>query len=251
MKQINSFNLSRLLAGANLSFHHRNLMMIEEVTPEALHVTEYYPRYKEIIGELNNSLVYNSRLPKTRELKKIDDIRDAYLRKLFRDVKMAMNNPDAEMSRMGNELWYVMSGYEGISGYEMNKQTEFVTEMIERLKEPDKDYLSFIDSVSGSRTFAAIESENESFKTMMDSRIEGMPERNRGKYPALRKELNQIYRDMRTKMNGFAIAASTQKIESFIDNNNKLIDEYVHVLSGMKRGGTGNEALPTDEYFKY
>lgn len=244
MKQIESFSLTHLLIGAHYKFHELTVKDITAATPQALHVKEVFPKYKTNVETEFKHLNPIFRMPYTDEIVESDKARDLLVRHLFRSTKTMMRHPHFNEYYAANELWRIISIYDGVWNYEMGKQTELIYKMINDLKEGSFEIT--VSDYVGEYFLEKLFQENQTVEIRMNERLEEMMKKEKIDISALRHETNELYREIRLLINAFAIAMPTEKIIGFIDNHNAQISEYRRVISGMRRGGAGTESLPPE-----
>lgn len=244
-RQIQSFSLSALLTGAHYEFHKNTAEQMKEATPAALHVEELYAKYTANLEKQLKYLVQSRKLPNTHLLSVLDQKRDGLLRHLLRSIKALLRNPDPEMQADGQKAWQLLSPYEGIAGYEMEKQTGWTDSLLKAID--DNRLEKIVEQYAGSQILDRLAAANNDFKEAMDERWNEMAAHEKADMRALVKEANEIYREMRLRINAFALTKPTQAIDAFIDKHNAMIDNFRQIISGMRRGGSGNESLPKEE----
>ena len=136
--------------------------------------------------------------------------------------------------------------FEALRSYEMNKQTGEVQNLIATLRTPE--VAAAIAALDMTTLVNKIETANNNFAAEMDKRIKSdKSQDDKIKTAEQRKNTEAIYLEIVKRINAIAIVTPSAEVETAINQLNSLIDEYTHVISQMRSGGSGNEKLPKKE----
>ena len=166
-------------------------------------------------------------------------MRDAYISRLFKSVKDLMRSPtDLEKSN-AEVIWDAISQYSGLTGYEMNKQTGVVRNMLNVLAVPEVD--AAVQTLRLDLLVKQIEDANNEFAVEMNVRVEGEAEKLKITASEQKNLTNKSYAQVVQKINAVAVVSPTPDTDEFIDKMNALVEEYQRVIKNMQPGGSGNE----------
>ena len=245
MLQIQKFYITRLLGGAIAAFHNAFIAIVQNFDLGMLHIQELFPRYQKEVETLNRVVTQTPKLSNTRELSQADEIRDRSLNRFFKLVKDLKNSPNPLEKPKGELLWDVVSHYEGLSRYEMNKQTAMVKGMLQDLEKSEaKDALERLNLVY---LVDEIRNQNSRVEDLMMQRIEGETEKESTKTVEQRKIVNTLYDEIVLYINATAVLEPQDEVSNLIEKTNALIDEYRRMIAHMQPGGAGNEKITKKE----
>ena len=241
MKQIKSFGIARLLIAACAEFHKSVVKMISAVPSIVTFLGNLFPEYQQAADELQQAIGGSSRLVNTRKLTEKDKARDAYISRLFKSIKDLMRSPTDWEKTYAELIWDAISQYEGLAGYEMNKQTSMVRNLLTALAVTEVE--AAVRAIRLDLLVRQIADSNNEFATEMNVRIEG--EAKKGKVDARKQSrlTNKVYAQVVQKINAIAIVSPTTDTDELIDKTNALVEEYQRVIKNMRPGGSGNEKI--------
>ena len=239
MKQIKSFGIARLLIAACAEFHTSVVKMISAVPSIVTFLGSLFPEYQQATDELQQAIGGSSRLVNTRKLAEKDKARDAYISRLFKSVKDLMRSPTNWEKEKAELIWDAISQYDGLTGYEMNKQTGMVRNMLSALAVPEVE--EAVRTVRLDLLLRQIADSNNEFATEMNVRVEGEAKKDKTNAREQSHLTNKVYAQVVQKINAIAIVSPTADTDEFIDKMNALVEEYQRVIKNMRPGGSGNE----------
>jgi len=239
MKQIKNFNISRLLASACVEFHTSVVKMISVMASIVRSLGDLFPEYKQSTDDLLQAAGRNPSLVNTRKLTETDKARDAYVIRLFKSIKDLMRSPTAWEKEKAELIWDAISQYEGLTGYEMNKQTGVVRNLLAALGATEIN--AAITALRLDLLVRQIGDSNFEFAAEMNVRIEGEAEKMKITAREQSRLTNKVYAQVVQMINATAVVSPTADTDELIDKMNALIEEYQRVIKNMRPGGSGNE----------
>ena len=245
MQQIQKFHMTRLLGGAIAEFHNSFITIVKDANLNVLHIQDLFPSYQEAVDTLNVIVTKSTRLTNTREIAQADDIRDRSINRFFKLIKDLKNSPNPVEKPMGLFIWDIILHYEGLSKYEMNKQTVMVKGMLQDLNKPEAR--SYIEQLNLVYMIDEIQIQNDRMAELMMLRIDGEAEKESTKTVEQRKIVNTLYDEVVLYINATAVLEPEDMVNRLIEKVNTLIDEYRRMIANMRPGGSGNESLPKKE----
>ena len=242
MKKINSFGLTKLLASASVAFHSSAAGIIAKFATIVNTLGNLFPNYNSAIETQQRAGNKDVRLVNTRSITEMDKTRDTYLRRFFKYVADFAKSPDPAEKANAQIVSDAVARFQGLYGYEMNKQTIEVQNMITVLK--TQPVMKAADELGLTDLVDKITDANTYFQNEMDTRVTGESKKEKLNAKNQRKETENIYLQSIDKINAMANLMPSPETDECIDNLNALIEQYDRVVSNMRSGGAGNEKLP-------
>lgn len=240
-KQIITFNITKLLVGAHYDFHSDIYSYISAATPEALHVETQAPAYLALIQKQLDIINRNRNVAMTDELAALDKERDNWLGQLTRTVDTAAASPDGTTAETGRKLQRILSPYRGIAGNEYTKQTAQLRGLLRDLGADEVAPL--IDAITLGAIIQKLRQANNAFNNKYNERITAEASRTRSDVGTTdnRRAMDEAYRGIVQIINAYAITATTDVIDTFIDKVNARIEQGKRIITRQAPGGSGNE----------
>ena len=239
MAQIKKFSLTRLLDGAIAEFHNAFILIVLAYQLNKMSIQKVFPTYQEAVDRLNKAISKNPRLANTQKIAKADAFRDRVINRFFKLIKEMRKSPIPEENAAGTTLWNIASPYEGLTRYEINKQTALTKRLTSDLKTPEA--VAAIEVLNLSRLAAQIEQYNNEVEALMAERIDKETEKTKVNTLEQRNEANALYEEVVQLINASALLKSDDSIDELVERANTLIEAYRRVISHQRAGGSGNE----------
>ena len=239
MVQIKTFPLTRLLDGAIAEFHNAFIPIVLAYDLNKLSIHSIFPKYEVSVEKLNKAISKSPRLANTQKIAKADAYRDRVIKRFFKLVKDMRKSPIPEENAAGTTLWNAVSPYDGVAGYELNKETALVKDMLYELQKPKAT--EAIRALNLYNTVTQIGQYNNEVEALMAERVETESGIEKINTLEQRKEANALYTEVVQYINATAILNFDADIDELVERTNALIEEYRRVISRMQPGGTGNE----------
>ena len=239
MKQIKTFGLTNLLASASLEFHNSAHNVISSFGAIVATLGNLITDYQASIQLQQRAGNKDKRLANTRAIAEKDKVRDAYLNRFFKSVSDLLISPVAGEKAAAQIIDDAISRFRGLSGYEMNKQTGEVKNMIITLRQ--QQIWNAAVQLGLDHLAEQIDSANADFESEMNTRIEDESQKEKLNTSQQRKATEKIYAQIVQKINAVAIVTPSAETDGCIDKLNALIEEYERTISSMRSGGAGNE----------
>ena len=239
MRQIKKFSFTRLLDGAFAEFHSAFIVIITAFGFTKLSIEKLFADYQKASEKLNKSINRSRKSPNTQELAKADGIRDRVINRLFKLVKDFWKSPILEENAAGTTLWNIISSFEGLTTYEMNKQTALTKVMLMDLNKPAA--IAAIGVLNLGSLIEQIELYNSEVEALMADRVEKESKIEKVNIPELRREITSMYEEIVLHINAVAVLIPDKDVEELIVKVNTHIEQYERVTTYMRAGGSGNE----------
>ena len=239
MKQIITFYLTRLLASASLEYHTTAYNIISAFGNVVSALGKLADDYREAIELQQRAANKHRTLVNTDAIIDKDKLRDAYINRFFKTLNDFLISPVANEKATAKTIFSLVSRFRGVTGYERNKQTGEVRNMVLTLHQPD--VWDAADALNMRGIIDQIENANLDFEREMNVRIEGESQKVKLNTAQQRKATEAIYSQIVKKINAVAIVSPTSDTDNCIDRLNALIEEYNRTIASMRTGGTGNE----------
>ena len=239
MAQIKKFSLTRLLDGSIAEFHNAFILIVLAYNLNKMSLQKVFPTYQEAVDKLNKAISKSPRLANTQKIAKADAFRDRVINRFFKLIKEMRKSPIPEENAAGTTLWNIISSYEGVITYELNKETAMTKGMLQGLN--NSEAIAAIDVLNLSRLAAQMEQYNTEVETLMAERIDKESEKTKVNTLEQRREANALYESVVQHINASALLKPDDSIEELVERANALIDEYRRVITHMRPGGSGNE----------
>ena len=239
MKQIVTFYQTRLLASASLEYHTTALNIITGFGSVVSNLGKLTDDYREAIELQQRAANKHRTLVNTNAITEKDKLRDVYISRFFKILNDLLISPVAVEKAAATTIFSVVARFRGVSGYERNKQTGEVRNMILTLKQPD--IWDAAGTLNMRLIIEQIENANLEFEREMNIRIEGEAQKVKLNAAQQRKATESIYTQVVQKINAVAVVSPSNETDSCIDRLNALIEEYNRTIASMRIGGTGNE----------
>jgi hypothetical protein len=245
MEQIKKFSISQLLGGAFAEYHNSFILIVQEFDLDTLHIKALFPPYRTEVETLNVVVTKSTKLVNTREIGQGDEIRDRSLNRFFNLIKDMKSSPNMNEKPHGELLWDIISHYDGLSKYEMNKQTAMVKGMLNDLSKPEAQ--DAIEKLNLTSLVADIYQQNSQVEDLMLRRIDGEAEKESVKTTEQRKIVSTLYNELVLYINATAVLEPQEMVSNLIEKVNALIDGYRRMVANMRPGGAGNESIAKKE----
>lgn len=247
MAQIKKFPKSNLLVGSHYEFHAATVEMIKKATTTALHIIGKLAEYENAVVLQQKIINRNQQLAKTEDLAELDRKRDMQLGRLFTAIDMYARSLDYNESRKGKELRRVVKPYRGLATNERNKETAEIEGLLRDLAKPGDTAIA-VAALQLEPVIQRVKDANDQFIALMNVRIMLEAEAHDDQLNGIttesqRKVIDAIYDKIVLTVNAFAIAEPTPVINTFVAEQNALVDEYRRVIAHLRPGGTGNETI--------
>lgn len=250
MKQIKSFSVTHLLVGQHYEFHLSTATLITEAGAAVLHVNELFPQYLSAIQTQLAIINRNQHMINTELLETIDAKRDALLSVLFGQVRVALFSPIAADAAAGHALRILLSPYRGIGKNEYTKETAQIRGLLRDLGTDEA--AAQINALKLGPIVTALRQTNNEFADAMEERVKTQAAHHVSVPTDIdtrqqQRVINDIYNRIVQQVNAYAITSTTPAIDTYIEEQNALIEQYKHVISSQRPGGSGNESISPKE----
>ena len=239
MTQIESLALSRLLDAPFTGYHMSVFSIIQIFDMSELRIQQLIPVYEQEIQTLDLAMGKSYRKENTQLITKTDALRDRLTNRFFNEAKFLKNSPVESEKEDGTILWNAISQYEGITRYEMNKETVLLKAMFRDLDKTE--VLEVVVRYNLQDMVNQIKQYNSEVEALLADRVAKQSEITKVETLEQRKVVTNVYNDIVKTVNAVAILEPTAAVIDFIQRVNALIEEYRLVIAHMKSGGSGNE----------
>jgi len=239
MAQIKKFSFTRLLDGAVAEFHNAFIVIVIAFGLAKLSLTKQFIDYQKTSDKLNELVNRSRKLANTQELAKADGFRDRVTKRLFKLAKDFLKSPIPEESAAGATLWNSISNYEGLTTYEMNKQTALTKGMLTELMKPAA--VAAVNVLNIGSLLQQIVRYNSEVEALMADRVEKQSKVDKITVLEQRREVTSSYEEVVRHINAKATLTPNEELEELIVKINTHIEQYERVATYMRAGGSGNE----------
>lgn len=244
-EQISSVYFGRATIGAVSNFHSFTKELIEETTPEALHIEGLFPQYKTASETLAGLVNRRTAFVSTALLDEADRLRDRGCGTIVSMVNACKSSLVESKRNAAAMLAPQLVPYKGIRSHEYSKQTAEINGMLSVLDaEANKP---FVEALNLKEDIEALRLKASDFDKLFKQRATEMEarmgEKNLNSQEVL-KEVNTRYNDLVQRVNAFAIVSPDETINGFISRMNAQIAVFARI-SGTKPSG-GSTVDPTD-----
>ena len=245
MKKIRTFSLTHLLESASVAFHSAVVEIVSLSSTIVSSLGSLLTDYKASIETQQRAGNKDPRLANTRSIAEMDNVRDAYLKRLFKYIADFMRSPIEAEKENAQMVSDTLKRFEGLMSYEMNKQTVEVQKMITVLRTDPE--MQAVADLGLTDLVDKIDEANTSFQDEMNVRIMDEAKKEKLNTIVQRKITEGIYTQIFEKINAMAIIMPPAATDDCIDQLNALVDQYARIIAHMRANGSGNEKLPKKE----
>lgn len=251
VKQIKSFATSHLTISLHCAFHQSIEKLINEATPAALHIETHAAQYAIYVSDeqiiSNRQTTYIS----TKELEKEGGLRNNIVGVILNVVKAHRTSTIAAKAEAASRLSAVLAPYYGVGKRQYAEATLDVKQMIAVLN--SEECTAWVETLN----LAAEVDEAETRNATMEALIEQKSRENVARTTQtdvdtleLRRLTDNVYNQIITIVNAYAIVSTSDTINQFIANVNGTIDTYKSFIDGNSSDtpttDTGDETTPDE-----
>ena len=159
--------------------------------------------------------------PNSEEINKLDQERDQLLTYFFTKISAEMRSPDQALEAAATALGDFLVAYRGIQGKANRQETQLIKSLL--LDAEQAKYSTHLQTLKLNTVLAKLKTVNESYENLLDTRTnEGQATLMIVTKP-LRKELDEHYEILSTKLFAVNVASPTPESEKAIADLNRLI----------------------------
>ncbi|MDL2247210.1 DUF6261 family protein [Bacteroides sp. OttesenSCG-928-J23] len=242
--QIKTFAMSHLLIGAHYDYHNSIYTYIREATPVALHIEALATEYADLLAKQLKLINLNLKVPFTEELATLDYERGRWMAQLFNTIDVAASSLDTSINAAGKRMKNLIAPYRGISGNEYTKETSQIRGLLRDMGATNET-MDDVELLNIVVPYQELRKANNRFADKYDERVTVEATREHSDVNSVenRKIIDNVYQEIVTTVNAFAIAVPTDALNSFVNMVNARISLAKGVITRQKAGGTGNEKI--------
>ena len=232
--------MTDLTVGACCNFHVTGVECMNEATPAALHIEDLFSIYTPKVDILSSIVNRKRSYVKTLDLQATDQTRDNAIGTITLAIRAFRTSPVTEKKAAASRLYQELSPYRGIGEHEYNKETAEIRGMLALLDEEENK--ACIATLGLTEEVEVLGEANTAFETAFKERLKEKNEVSELEdidTETLVAEVNDLYAQIRERVNAYAIVQPTDEINSFIDNMNGLVKSLADVA-----GSSVNEKDP-------
>lgn len=240
VKQIKTFSISRLTVGSTSDFHSKVNDLIVKATPAALYIVDQAAQYADACALLASIVNRSTTFVATSGMKSADKKRDNLVGLISNVVRAHKTNPIAAKQAYAIQLDADLAPYKGIGNDEYSKQTAEVKGMMAVLaleaNVPAVEALGLKDEV------AELAKANAEFEAAFLGKANEASTRLAQTDVSSDQAVgtaNELYAQITTIVNAYAIVSTSDVIERFIDDVNGLVTLYASIAGSSTSGGSG------------
>ena len=243
VKQIKTFSISRLTVGSTSDFHSKVNELIVKATPSALYIVDQAALYAEACALLASIVNRSTTFVSTSEMKAEDKRRDNLVGVVSNVVRAHKTNPIAAKQAYAIRLDADLAPYKGIGGDEYSKQTAEVKGMLAVLALEAN--VAAVKALGLEDEVAELAKANTAFETAFLSKAGEASTRLAQTDVSSDQAVgtaNELYGQIITIVNAYAIVSTSDVIEKFIDDVNGLVTLYASIAGSSTSGGSGPDS---------
>lgn len=234
--QIKGFGMSRMSIGSCSNFHKKINALIDETTPEALHIVTQAPLYKAASITLASIVNRDKAFVATLSLAEADDCRDRAAGIIGQIINAHLTSPIEEKRAAARLLDAKMSPYRRLRNHEYTKETSEIEGMLAMLDRESEavERLSLTEEVEYLREI------NTTFDQLYDEKAIEMSKRMEQsdiKSADAIEAANNLYLEIAQRVNAYVIVEPTDEIREFIKRVNGLVGSFSQIAESST-GGT-------------
>lgn len=243
--QIKGFGMSRMSIGSCNNFHKKINALIEEITPEALHIVTQAPLYKAASATLASIVNRDKAFVATLSLEEADDRRDRVAGIIGQIINAHLTSPIEEKLAAARLLDAKMSSYRRIRNHEYTKETSEIEGMLAMLDRESEavERLSLTEEVEYLREI------NTTFDQLYDEKAIEMSERMEQsdiKSADAIENANNLYLEIAQRVNAYAIVEPTDELREFIKRVNGLVGSFSQIAESSTGGTPAPDPKPEE-----
>ena len=240
--------MTDLTVGACCNFHVTGIQCMNEATPAALHIEDLFGIYAPKVDILSSIVNRKRSYVKTLDLQATDRTRDNAIGAINSVVNAFRTTPVEEKKAAALRLYQELSPYRGIGAHEYNKETAEIRGMLALLDEEENK--ACIATLGLTEEVEVLGEANAAFETAFKERLKEKNEVSELEdidTEDLVAEVNDLYAQIRERVNAYAIVQPTDEINSFIDNMNGLVKSLADVTgSGVNDKDPDSPNVPDE-----
>ena len=220
--KINHLRLIRLNNAEYGAFMDSFAKLIEQATIAKVGITEEERKaFKANVKKMTDANGQLKKDPNSEEINKLDQERDQLLTYFFTKIAAEMRSPDQALEAAATALGDFLVAYRGIQGKANRQETQLIKSLL--LDAEQAKYTPHLQALKLNTVLAKLKTVNESYENLLDTRTnEGQATLMIVTKP-LRKELDEHYEILSTKLFAVNVASPTPESEKAIADLNRLI----------------------------
>lgn len=240
----------KLTNGTYISYQLELINLINQITPEKLHIETLFPSYSEAVDLGQNLVKKVMASVHTTNIETLNKRCDQWLRSFFSIQKGFMQTPQGSETRAyAEKLKPIVSAYGKIHNEEQSSQVSKTHSLLADL-ESDEMAKAAVTALNLSPILEGLKADNQQLEAAIRQRnLESAAEmKSFGGLTASkqRKIINEIYKEVVRQVNAYAIVAPSEEIDDFIINAKATANYYANIAA-RDHGATKPELDPGNE----
>ncbi|MDH6356915.1 DUF6261 family protein [Parabacteroides sp. PF5-9] len=209
MEQIKIFKLPSMSNGEYFQFMTNVYNRIKLETPEKLKIVPLFQKFEQILIRLDHAIIVHRKSGLTDKINQANINRTNLFKGLSTVINGLLYNNDEQKKSKAKLVRTLLDNYGNVTIMSLDKKSTYITNMVNDLLEAP--YIGYITSLGLGDQLNALSEENRKVITLMQERITDRSNNKKENSRLVRKEMDEVYRQIIDMVNAQALVASVSE----------------------------------------
>jgi hypothetical protein len=201
-------------------------------TAQALSLVELFVQFLKCYTDADLALELIRKSPETEKMAEADHLRDRTFHGLNATIRAAVSHFDPAYGEAARQLTVVLDRFGNLAQKAPNEETAGIYNLVQELR---GRYAGFITTLGLTRWVEELVAQNEAYEALVRARNEEVAERPKLHVKQVRRELDEVYRQVVERIEALSLVQGPEAYAAFIDRLNAFISRYNNVVA-QRRG---------------
>jgi ribosomal protein L9 len=245
--KVRSFYLPQMHNGEHTAYHVESLEQLNRANPALSGVYEQTATYANALNEQKLTIDVFAASEMSPESAKLDKLRDKAYSAFKAYLKVYVNDPDIALSEAAERILFVVRKSAIDVGDPLRlgqvKATTATNSLLRNLEPLRAD----IEMIKATRRLNALETANHSFENLQIERNIEKAGKHPGSVKDARIATDAAYQAVIERINALALIQGGSVIDTYIKEQNAIIDKYANIVAQRKGWAKKGEELSKDD----
>jgi hypothetical protein len=211
-------------------------------TAEALSVVELFVLFLKLYADADVAIEIIRKSPETEKMTEADRLRDQLFHGLNATIRAAVSHFNPAHSEAARQLTMLLDHFGNLAQKASNEETAGIYNLVQEFR---GRYAGFIATLGLTEWVEQLAAQNEAYETLVRSRNEEVAERPKLHVKQVRRELDDVYRQIIERIEAFCLVQGPESYATFIDRLNAFVTRYNNVVA-QRRGQHKSKPAPNE-----